>query len=948
MQHITLFVVLVTCYRIEFTYAEDGDEAANTPTIEVNEHLLQPNISNNLNFSKRSLPRTNHVQSQLYNNAAFRFSDNSVRNTDDIKPIIRLPSIYSDKSHMQKMAPLLVHHNNEQPQFTDKLTENQAEQSNIGLERSRADRPIIVKAEEQTDKSFQTTIAPEQRKDIYNPEEYWHSPLYYGMQPRVVNNVNEQLSSTYNTGRHPHNLKQNIDYNQAQPSQYYKGFGDEFQRIVINDKSNAGKEDLRNEYSDYRNAYAGIPDNMNDYYPLPSSFINDDQVKDDLSKQDPEMLIKQSFEEQLQHPVKMDINEQRLEQFNKPSGQLYRKEPLRLSEFTHPKFEQLPFNAEEKATFAEPQSKQLQNTQISSQYEFPTAEKQVDYDGALKQLHTDPKSIANEFGYRYPAVDQVKYNNDTGAINPQKYESSRINQVDFSDHMEKPYSYYNDQIQKQLLKNAEGDDSKVYDHTIENIKAEDRNTIMSPPYLPQQNKEQTNEQFPTTIVEEMYLPMTSEESVPTFETLYPDDFSEDNIQSTDKTVDNDYYRVSGSSNFDESDFENCEYNEYDMAPMFADKRNPSMYITCASYGVPIRLPCAPSTFFNDALKACVPEGFIDSSCGSRCANGECIFSPQKSKHVCRCNMGYSGVNCTEKIDYCREFGHNCGSGKCINQVGTYVCDCGHGLVGQSCNNAVTVPCSTQFVHEGGRLDKRTYHPFGTNHTAYITCFTKDSFVVRRCKDGQYWDQSALACVNNKPREVKPGCEQYPCLSGGQCVSDSDSSDKYKCICTPGYYGKNCEYAVDHCKPNPCAGHPCVSTANPPGYYCECPNKIHDDCCCNNIENRCSNVKNGGFYAEKDGMFVHCTPDGRAFVKRCPKGFGFDEQKLTCERYYKIRGKPLETQRYPFQNHNEAVVKRDYQLNENELQQTLENQEQQKYSDDLEEDIPSTTFLPIIN
>lgn len=370
--------------------------------------------------------------------------------------------------------------------------------------------------------------------------------------------------------------------------------------------------------------------------------------------------------------------------------------------------------------------------------------------------------------------------------------------------------------------------------------------------------------------------------------------------------------------FDDIDFDRCEYKETDGAPIFADRRNPGMYITCSTYGTPVRLPCPTSTYFSDNLKTCVPEGFVESSCGNRCANGECIYDAKKGEYACSCNVGYTGDNCTEKIDYCREFGSRCGPGRCINQVGTYVCDCGYGLIGHSCDEANQVPCSTQFVHEGGRLDRRTYHPFGSDHTAYVTCFTKDSFVVRRCKEGQYWDQSALACISHKPSEANDGCEQYPCLFGGQCVPDPDSTteEKYKCICAPGYFGKNCEYIIDHCKPNPCNGNPCKSLANPPGYYCQCPNNVYDDCCCNDVENRCDTKARGGFYAETDGMFVHCTPDGRAFVKRCPPGFWFDEQKLTCVKYYKIRGNTGGIHKFSNQGRNQRSHQEELKIGDN--------------------------------
>lgn len=56
-------------------------------------------------------------------------------------------------------------------------------------------------------------------------------------------------------------------------------------------------------------------------------------------------------------------------------------------------------------------------------------------------------------------------------------------------------------------------------------------------------------------------------------------------------------------------------------------------------------------------------------------------------------------------------------------------------------------------------------------------------------------------IGNSYFSVPNPCAMNPCLHNGACIDASNSKDKgilmadrndYKCFCTPGYRGKNCE------------------------------------------------------------------------------------------------------------------------------------------------------------
>ena len=63
---------------------------------------------------------------------------------------------------------------------------------------------------------------------------------------------------------------------------------------------------------------------------------------------------------------------------------------------------------------------------------------------------------------------------------------------------------------------------------------------------------------------------------------------------------------------------------------------------------------------------------------------------------------------------------------------------------------------------------------------------------QRCSNGIYF---RTKCVDDNE------CLRTPCLNGGTCVNNVGS---YKCSCTGGFVGTNCENDVDECvKSKPC-------------------------------------------------------------------------------------------------------------------------------------------------
>ncbi|XP_037388904.1 slit homolog 1a isoform X1 [Pygocentrus nattereri] len=87
------------------------------------------------------------------------------------------------------------------------------------------------------------------------------------------------------------------------------------------------------------------------------------------------------------------------------------------------------------------------------------------------------------------------------------------------------------------------------------------------------------------------------------------------------------------------------------------------------------------------------------------------------------------------------------------------------------------------------------------------------------------------------------CLSSPCLNHGTC--QTDATELYKCTCTEGFKGRNCETALNACVSNPCAnGGTCQVTGEGDAFTCFCPLGFEGPSCEINIDdcedNDCEN------------------------------------------------------------------------------------------------------------
>ena len=140
-----------------------------------------------------------------------------------------------------------------------------------------------------------------------------------------------------------------------------------------------------------------------------------------------------------------------------------------------------------------------------------------------------------------------------------------------------------------------------------------------------------------------------------------------------------------------------------------------------------------------------------------CLNGgRCSFT--NTTIVCLCPQGFTGLNCEQDIDECSVNTNPCeNNAACLNSIGSYQCICLPQNYGPRCENIIEMP--------------RVQSPQ-----------LNSSVVVRVEEEG-----SRVA--------LSTPCDLMECLNNSTCLFDQ-SKHIYKCQCSGGFTGKNCETHLD--------------------------------------------------------------------------------------------------------------------------------------------------------
>ena len=267
--------------------------------------------------------------------------------------------------------------------------------------------------------------------------------------------------------------------------------------------------------------------------------------------------------------------------------------------------------------------------------------------------------------------------------------------------------------------------------------------------------------------------------------------------------------------------------------------------TCNSIGLEFDCKCRPG-FDGHACEIPINECATDpcDSLGTK-QNGCKSSNSTIHKFECECRDGYIGEICEINVDECAS--NPCMNGaECLDQVGGYACVCKSGWAGQRCEKAIgkceLEPCENDALCIDLFQDFFCVCPKGTDgkrcENAPNRCVGDPCINKGFCHD----TGSNMYCSCN-PQFTGVGCQyEYDACAAGACQNGATCIDEggpeYKCICPPGFDGKNCSNNINDCvyddgtrKCPPAAK--CIDLDN--DYYCRCPFNLTGEMCQKTIQ-----------------------------------------------------------------------------------------------------------------
>jgi len=208
------------------------------------------------------------------------------------------------------------------------------------------------------------------------------------------------------------------------------------------------------------------------------------------------------------------------------------------------------------------------------------------------------------------------------------------------------------------------------------------------------------------------------------------------------------------------DFRNIGHDCDDINECEDGTNNCAKDATCTNIGGGFKCNCKAG-FRGDGevckdIDECKENSFkchAHSSCKNRAGGYDCV-----------CNDGYYAFNkgC-RKNDECEE--KPCANGaKCIDQVGSFKCECAQGWSGKLCTEDIDECKANTFTCPD-----------------HSTCQNMNGTYTCACKDG--YEGNAKKCTKID------FCESKPCLNNGVC---RDQVNGFKCICAYPFSGETCD------------------------------------------------------------------------------------------------------------------------------------------------------------
>ncbi|GAB1598157.1 protein crumbs-like [Argonauta hians] len=216
-----------------------------------------------------------------------------------------------------------------------------------------------------------------------------------------------------------------------------------------------------------------------------------------------------------------------------------------------------------------------------------------------------------------------------------------------------------------------------------------------------------------------------------------------------------------------------------------------------------------------------------SNTTKRCQNGGTCQSKTFDKFECICPVGFTGKTCDININEC--VSNPCkNNATCIDGINSYKCQCVNGTKGKNCeidiNECQSNPCNNGGLCED-LLNRFQCNCADTGFTGPTCSINVDDCIGNLCQN----NATCIDGIKNYTCKCYKGydgkycetdideCSTQPCNYSIKCLQRSNQSlygenrtyftskhfsyanaSGYKCLCMPGYEGKNCSLEINEC------------------------------------------------------------------------------------------------------------------------------------------------------